>query len=79
MKTTSSAEPEMGAPTIEDFRGPLAAIRAGTEVLIRSGLSGPQMQRVARNVHEASTQMLDLLDDVQDRGFTAKCAVSRAS
>ena len=79
MKRTSAGQEEIIAPTIEDFRGPLAAIRAGTEVLIRAGLSGPQIQRVARNVHEASVQMLDLLDEVKDRGFTAADAASRLS
>jgi hypothetical protein len=67
MKRTTVDEPE-NALTIQDFRGPLAAIRAGTELLTRSGLSQPQVQRIARNVYGASVQMLDLLEEFQDQG-----------
>lgn len=48
---------------IHDLRNPLAAIRASSEVLIRSGLSECQVRRIARNVHGASVRIEELLGE----------------
>jgi signal transduction histidine kinase len=53
---------------IHDFRNPLATIRASSEMLVRSGLSEPQIRRIARNVHGASLEMQELLEE-----FVAHC------
>jgi signal transduction histidine kinase len=53
---------------IHDFRNPLATIRASSEMLVRSGLSEPQIRRIARNVHGASLEMQELLE-----AFVAHC------
>src|SRR5580765_1476301 len=58
---------------VHDLRNPLSAIHVSAEVLIRSKLSRAQIQRIALNLHGASTRMKDLLDELlsRHRGTTA--------
>ncbi len=51
-------------PVIHDLRNALATIRASSEILARSGLPAPQVQRLARNMQDASVRMQDLLAEV---------------
>jgi hypothetical protein len=45
----------------------LAAIQGSAELLVRSRLSRPQADRLARNVYSASVGMRELLNEVLDR------------
>ena len=56
---------------IHDLRNPLAAIQGSAEVLFRSGLSQPQIDRIARNIYSASVRMRELLEEFLDRGRAA--------
>jgi hypothetical protein len=60
-KTAST--PTSARSMIQDFRDPLATIRAGSEILIRAGLSEQQIQRIARNVQGASVCIQKLIDE----------------
>ncbi len=53
---------------VHDLRNPLAAISGGAEMLIESQLSPSQTQRLAANMHRASLQVQDLLQDLLDLG-----------
>jgi signal transduction histidine kinase len=55
---------------VHDLRNPLSAIHGGAELLIRSRLSEPQVQRIARNLYGASVRMNELLDEILTR-YTA--------
>jgi two-component system, NtrC family, sensor histidine kinase HydH len=59
--------PDVAKSVIHDFRNPLATIRASSEILIRSGLSEPQIQRIARNVQGASIRMQELVEEFLDQ------------
>jgi len=48
---------------VNDLRSPLAAVRMGAELLIRSDLSPLHSQRVARNVIVAAARIEELLSD----------------
>jgi len=48
---------------LHDLRNPLTAIHGGAEMLMRSRLSGPQMERIARSIYGASVRMQELLDE----------------
>ena len=70
-RTTNTRKPEPSTPAVavsivHQLREPLAAIRAGAEMLVRTGLSLAEMQRIARNVHGASVRMQELLEEFQD-------------
>jgi signal transduction histidine kinase len=54
----------MATSIVHDLRNPLAAIYGGAEMLIDSQLSGPQAERLARNMYRASRQIHALLDDL---------------
>jgi len=73
MKVTTASEKPASIPAaaksiIQDFRDPLATIRAGSEILIRSGLSEQQIQRIARNVRGASLSIQQLIEDFAAQG-----------
>jgi len=51
---------------VQDLRTPIATIRAGTEVLIRSGITDSQAQRVVRNVNVASLRLQELIEAFVD-------------
>jgi signal transduction histidine kinase len=51
---------------IHDLRNPLTTIQASAEMLVRSGLSGPQVDRIARNVYSATVRMRELLEEFLD-------------
>jgi hypothetical protein len=63
-RTTTVLEPTGRLPEIasllHDLRNPLSTISASAEVLIGTGLSEPQIHRVARNLHCASVRMKEL-------------------
>ena len=67
-RTTTVLEPTGKLPEIasllHDLRNPLSTISASAEVLIGTGLSEPQIHRVARNLYCASVRMKELLDEV---------------
>lgn len=51
---------------VHDLRNPLAAIYGGAEMLVDAGLTSSQAQRVARNMHQASSNIQELLQDLTD-------------
>ena len=55
------------ASIVHDLRNPLAAIHGSAEMLVRSGLSEPQVNRIARNMYSASVRMRELLEEFLDR------------
>ena len=63
-QTASVSEVESFA---HDLRNPLAAIHVSAEMLVRSSLSGPQVNRLARNVYCASVRIRELLEQCLDR------------
>jgi hypothetical protein len=81
--TAGPAKPASSAPAasiIREVRDPLATIRAGAEVLVRSGLTELQIQRIARNVQEASIRMQELLEEFQDQnGVMVETCALRSS
>jgi signal transduction histidine kinase len=52
------------ASIVHDLRNPLSAIHCGAEILIRSGLSGGQIDKIARIMYGASVRMKDLVDEI---------------
>lgn len=51
---------------IHDLRNPLTTIQTSAEMLVRSSLSGPQVDRIARAVYSASVRMGELLEGFLD-------------
>jgi signal transduction histidine kinase len=51
---------------VHDLRNPLAAIHGSAEILARSSLSQPQVQRIAQNMYCASVRMRELLEQCLD-------------
>jgi signal transduction histidine kinase len=51
---------------IHDLRNPLAAIYGGSEMLVDSKLSGPQVERLSSNIYKASRQVQNLLQELAD-------------
>jgi signal transduction histidine kinase len=56
---------------VHDLRNPLATIHGGAEMLVRSRLSQPQIDRIARNLYGASVRMRELLEEFLDRSRSA--------
>jgi signal transduction histidine kinase len=56
---------------VHDLRNPLATIHGGAEMLVRSRLSQPQIDRIARNMYGASVRMRELLEEFLDRSRSA--------
>jgi signal transduction histidine kinase len=52
---------------VHDLRNPLSAIHGGAELLVRSRLSKPQIDRIARSMYGASVRMREILDEFLDR------------
>ena len=44
----------------------MATIRAASEMLIRGGISGPQIHRIGCNLRAASVRMQELIDELFD-------------
>jgi len=61
---------------VNDLRSPLAAVRMGAELLIRSDLSPLHSQRVARNVIAAAARIEELLSDFPLRRIDARTQTS---
>jgi len=51
-----------------DLRNPLAAIHVSAEMLVRSSLTQPQVNRIARNMYCASVRIRELVEQCLDRG-----------
>ena len=58
----------LAASIVHDLRNPLAAIYGGAEMLMDSRLSEPQIQRLARNMYDASRRIQQMLQDLLDLG-----------
>jgi signal transduction histidine kinase len=58
----------LAASIAHDMRNPLAAIYGGTEMLMDSRLSESQVQRLARNMYEASHRIQQMLQDLLELG-----------
>jgi signal transduction histidine kinase len=56
---------------VHDLRNPLSAIHGGAELLVRSRLSQPQIDRIARHIYGASVRIRELLDEFLDRSRNA--------
>ena len=61
---------------VNDVRSPLAAVRMGAELLVRSDLSPLQSRRVARNVIVAAARIEELLSDFALRLIDARTGSS---
>jgi signal transduction histidine kinase len=57
---------------VHDLRNPLAAIHSGAEMLNGSQLPEQQVRRLARNMHNASVRIQELLEDYVDLCRTRK-------
>jgi signal transduction histidine kinase len=68
MKTVSNPPGSLSAVAsiVHDLRNPLAAIQGSAEVLLRSALPQPQVDRIARNVYCASVHIRELLEEFLD-------------
>ena len=53
---------------VHDLRNPLAAVYSGAEMLMYAQLSEEQLQRLARNMYNASLRIQELLQDLLDIG-----------
>ena len=51
---------------VHDLRNPLAAIYGGSEMLVDSQLSPPQVRRLASNIYRSSRQIQSLLQELAD-------------
>lgn len=60
---------------VHDLRNPLTAIHGGAELLVRSRLSKPQIDRIARSMYGASVRMRELLEELLDRSRSAGTVV----
>jgi signal transduction histidine kinase len=60
---------------VHDLRNPLSAIHGGAELLMSSGLSKPQIDRIALSMYGASVRMRELLEEFVDRSRTAGTVV----
>ena len=58
----------LAASIVHDLRNPLAAIYGGAEVLMDARLSEAQIQRLARNMYQASSRIQQMLQDLLDLG-----------
>jgi signal transduction histidine kinase len=66
------------ASIVHDLRNPLSTIHGSAEMLIASGLSEPQVHRIARNVYGASVRMKELLDEFLTRFGSPAIRVQQA-
>jgi signal transduction histidine kinase len=57
---------------VHDLRNPLTSIHAGAELLLDGRLSPVQLRRIARNIHEASVRMRELLADFLEQTRSSK-------
>ena len=64
---------------VHDLRNPLAAIHSGAEMLNSSQLPEQQVQRLARNMYNASLRIQELLEDYADRCRTRESQPHPAS
>ncbi len=68
---TISSEPQASisaaASIVHDLRNPLATLHGSAEILVRSRLSRPQVNRIARNMYSASVRMREMLEDFLDQ------------
>lgn len=60
------------ASIVHDLRNPLATIYGSAEILVRSGLSQPQVDRIARNMYNASVRMREMLEELLDQSRGAE-------
>lgn len=60
------------ASIVHDLRNPLATIYGSAEILVRSGLSQPQVDRIARNMYNASVRMREMLEELLDQSRDAE-------
>jgi signal transduction histidine kinase len=58
----------LATSVVHDLRNPLAAVYGGAEMLMYSQLSEQQVQRLARNMYQASLRIQDLLQELLDVG-----------
>lgn len=82
-------QPAIFNSILQEFRDPMATIRAASEMLMRASVFDPQIRRIARNVQGACGRMQQLLDvcdqyaersdsqpaDVRDRVARAVAAI----
>ncbi len=54
----------LSSSLVHDLRNPLAAVYAGTEVLVDPDLPLPQTRRLAKNIHRAAVQIHDMLQEL---------------
>ena len=60
------------ASIVHDLRNPLATIHGSAEILVRSRLSQPQVDRIARNMYNASVRMREMLEQFLDQSRAAE-------
>ncbi len=76
-----TAVSRLSSSLVHDLRNPLAAIYAGSEMLMDSGAPSSTTQRLATNIHRASAQIQQMLNELLEvsrggRGEFETCAVT---
>ncbi len=76
-----TAVARLSGSLVHDLRNPLAAIYAGSEMLIDSSAPASSTQRLATNIHRASAQIQQMLNELLEvsrggRGEFETCAVN---
>ena len=68
----------LASSIVHDLRNPLAAIYGGSEMMVDTELSAPQMKRLAQNIYQASRRISNMLEDLLrvSRGKTAEREVA---
>ncbi|HTQ53117.1 MAG TPA: ATP-binding protein [Bryobacteraceae bacterium] len=54
----------LSSSIVHDLRNPLAAVYGGSEMLVDSELTAPQVKRLAANIYSASRRIRELLQDL---------------
>jgi signal transduction histidine kinase len=68
--------PSAATSIVHDLRNPLATIQTGAEMLVRTRLTQPQLNRIARNIYCASVRTRELLEGFLDRSRVEEKEVS---
>jgi signal transduction histidine kinase len=74
--TIESGSSSAASSIVHDLRNPLATIHTGAELLVRTRLTQPQLDRIARNIFCAAVRMRELLEEFLDRSRVEEKEVS---
>jgi signal transduction histidine kinase len=63
----------LSSSIVHDLRNPLAAVYGGSEMLVDSELTAPQVKRLAANIYRASRRIQELLQDLLNVSRGSAC------